>query len=96
MLGRPERGLSEGVNVFPGAIVSLPLAHSGLAYGLPFAAIGGFAICADDRGATPNYVGTALALTGPLHSAHLEVVRQLRHELTSPGPQLRVHMLHLW
>jgi hypothetical protein len=59
-----ERGLSEGVNPFPGTILNLPHTHAGAQYELAFAAAGGIDVHADDPGDTRNYVGSAWAVTG--------------------------------
>jgi hypothetical protein len=59
-----ENGLAEGVNPFPGTIINLPHTHAGGGRTLPFAAVGGIDIRADDPAETRNYVGSAWAITG--------------------------------
>ena len=59
-------GVAEGVNPFPGTIIHIPHAHAREGGEMPFAAVGGIEINADDVGSTVNYVGAAWAITGTL------------------------------
>lgn len=66
------KGVSEGVNPFPGTIVLVPYAKQAGSEGTAFATAGAVQAAADDLAATRNFVGAAWSVAGSMEPVKVE------------------------